>query len=94
MIAKCNECEESQKMIPHKKKLKDKIEKHYFQCKYCKHVYVICYTDQDIRREQNRIRKLIKKNSGNGLYEDKIESKKKLITIKMDELKQSIESTA
>ena len=94
MIAECNECGKAQEMIPKMKRLSNKIEKHYFECEHCNHIYLIGYTDEDIRREQNRIRKLIKKNKGNGFYTDKIEQKEMLITNKMNELKEKIETLA
>ena len=81
-------------MIPKKKRLKNKIDKHYYQCDHCSHIYVIDYTDDFIRRERNRLNKLNKKNIGNGLYEDKIKEKTKLIETKMNELKEKVEASA
>ena len=67
---------------------------HYFQCEHCNHVYVIGYTNEDIRREQKKIRRPIDKNAGNGLYANEISEKGKLIESKMNELKQRIEASA
>lgn len=80
-------------MIPKKKRLKNKVDKHYFECDHCNHIYVIGYTDDFIRRERNRLDKLNKRNVGNGLYEDKIKEKTKLITNKMNELKEKVEAS-
>ena len=80
-------------MIPQKKRLRNKIDKHYYQCDHCSHIYVIGYTDEFIRRERKRLNKLNKKNVGNGLYEDKIKEKTKLIETKMNELKEKVEAS-
>lgn len=80
-------------MIPKKKRLKNKVDKHYFECDHCNHIYVIGYTDDWIRRERNRLNKLVNKNVGNGLYEDKIKEKTKLIETKMNELKEKVEAS-
>lgn len=94
MKAECNYCGEVSDMKAKVKRLKDKVKKHYFQCEHCNHVYVIGYTNEDIRREQKKIRKLINKNAGNGLYANEISEKEKLIESKMNELKQRIEASA
>ena len=94
MIAECNECGKAQELVPKKERMSNRIDKHYFQCKHCNFIYIIGYTDEDIRREQKRIRKLIKKSKGNGIYADKIEQKEALITNKMNELKEKIETLA
>src|SRR5699024_11032727 len=94
MKAECNRCGEVSKMKAKAKRLKDKVKKHYFQCEHCNHVYVIGYTNEDIRREQKKIRRPIDKNAGNGLYENEIREKEKLIESKMNELKQRIEASA
>ncbi len=93
MKAQCNECYEISSMIPQKKRLRNKIDEHYYQCDHCSHIYVIGYTDEFIRRERNRLNKLNKKNVGNGLYEDKIKEKTKLIETKMNELKEKVEAS-
>lgn len=93
MKAQCNECYEISSIIPRKKRLRNKIDKHYYRCDHCGHIYVIGYTDDFIRRERNRLNKLNKKNVGNELYEDKIKEKTKLIESKMNELKESIEAS-
>lgn len=92
MDVECDECGRTQKMKPKMKRLKDKVEKHYFECEHCNHIYLICYMDDDIKREQKRIRKLVRKNRGNGFYTDKIEQKEMLIKNKMNELKEKIET--
>ena len=79
-------------MIPRKKRLKNKIDKHYYKCDHCNHIYVIGYMDEDIRRERKRLRKLIERN--NPVYKDKIERKQSLIESKMNELKEKIEASA
>lgn len=94
MKAECNYCGEVSKMKAKAKRLRDKVKKHYFECEHCNHVYVIGYTNEDIRREQKKIRKLISKNAGSGLYADDIKQKEKLIKSKMDELKDRIEASA
>ena len=93
MKAECNYCGEASQMKAKVKRLKDKVKKHYFQCEHCNHVYVIGYTNEDIRREQKKVRKLMSKNVGNGLYADDIKQKEKLIKSKMDELKDRIEAS-
>lgn len=94
MKAQCNECHEVSSMVPEKKRLRNKIDKHYFECDHCSHIYLIGYTDVFIRRERNRLRKLIDNNDGNGLYAGKINDKEKLIEMKMNELKEKIEASA
>ncbi len=93
MKAQCNECYEISSMIPKKKRLRNKIDKHYYRCDHCGHIYVIGYTDDFIRRERNRLSKLIDKNIGNGFYTDKINEKEKLIESKMNELKEKVEAS-
>lgn len=93
MKAQCDKCYEISSMIPKKKRLKNKVDKHYFECDHCNHIYVIGYTDDWIRRERNRLNKLVNKNVGNGLYEDKIKEKETLITNKMNELKEKVEAS-
>lgn len=93
MKAQCDKCYEISSMIPKKKRLKNKVDKHYFECDHCNHIYVIGYTDDWIRRERNRLNKLVNKNVGNGLYEDKIKEKTKLIETKMNELKEKVEAS-
>ncbi len=93
MKAQCDKCYEISSMIPKKKRLKNKVDKHYFECNHCNHIYVIGYTDDWIRRERNRLDKLNKRNVGSGLYEDKIKEKTKLIESKMNELKEKVEAS-
>lgn len=91
MKATCNECNKISSMKPKKKRLRNKVDKHYFKCDHCSHIYVIGYTDDFIRRERKRLNKL--KVSRKPNREGKITEKQKLIETKMNELKETIETS-
>lgn len=83
---KCSECGQMSRMKPRVKKLRDKIDMHYFKCDNCNHIYLICYMDESIRRKTKRIRKLNNmKYKDDELYEQ-IESLNIEIKQEMDAL--------
>lgn len=90
-MATCNECNKISSMKPKKKRLRNKVDKHYFKCDHCSHIYVIGYTDDFIRRERKRLNKLTVSRKPN--REGKITEKQKLIETKMNELKETIETS-
>lgn len=71
--------------------LHDGIEKTYFNCPHCGHEYVAFYTDEEIRKLQDRVRKVQRRLLSQHYDHDaaaKQEAKiKKKIKEKMDELR-------
>lgn len=71
------------------------IEKTYFTCTHCQHEYVVQYTDADIRKLQEKIRK-VQKRFANPNYDHKVAAKqeakiKAQIKNGMDELRKRVE---
>ncbi len=77
----------------------DEIEKTFIRCPYCSHQYVSFYTDVNIRKMQEKMRKLLEESKSRGLTQ----SQKKLviqdinylqteIKKEMDKLRKNIEN--
>jgi tyrosine-protein phosphatase YwqE len=69
------------------------IEKTFFTCTHCQHEYVAFYTDNEIRKLQDKIRK-VQKRFANTNYDHKVAAKqeakiKKEIKLRMDDLRRS-----
>lgn len=56
--AKCDECGRMSGMKHRTKRLRNKIDMHYFKCDHCNHIYLICYMNESIRRKAKKIRQL------------------------------------
>ncbi|PRS03136.1 transglycosylase [Bacillus atrophaeus] len=73
------------------------IKEHYIKCPRCKTEYTSYYTNEDISRMQQRIRKLftlrrsMTKESALDLYTKKIEAAQKEIQAAMDKLKKEMD---
>ncbi|WP_187128464.1 hypothetical protein [Brevibacillus massiliensis] len=59
------------------KHLSDGVEKSYFVCPHCQHKYVACYTDDEVRKLQGKIRE-VRSRFGNRNY-DHNQRRRKLI---------------
>lgn len=74
-------------MKPKVKVMKDRIKHHYITCDHCNHIYTIGYTNEEIDKERNRVRKMKRR----GTDQDKIQTKVKQIEAMMSELKIEVE---
>lgn len=77
--------------------LGDGIEKTYFTCTHCQHEYVVSYTDAEIRKLQEKIRK-VQQKFGNPNYDHKVAAKqeskiKAQIKSGMDALRERVDSS-
>lgn len=84
--SKCNECGKLSRMKPRVKKMKNKIDMHYFKCDNCAHIYLICYMDESIRRKHKKIRKLIDRKHKSDEHYKQIETLNHEIKQDMDAL--------
>lgn len=76
--------------------LDDGVEKTFFTCPHCNHEYVAFYTDEEIRKMQEKIRK-VQSRFANQHFDSKVADKqeaklKKQIKEKMDALRLRIET--
>lgn len=78
-------------------RLQDGIEKVYFECPHCEHEYLAYYTDGEIRKLQERIRRVQRQFTDPAdNHEDAAKKEAELkvrIKEKMDALRQRIEQT-
>jgi len=79
----CNECGKPSSMKPKVKVMKGRIKHHYITCDHCNHIYTIGYTNEEIDKERNRVRKMTD--------QDKKRTKIKQIETMMSELKIEVE---
>lgn len=91
--AKCNECGQMSKMKQRVRRLKDKIDMHYFKCDHCNHIYIICYMDETIRRKHKKIRKLIDRKYKTDEHYKEIELLNHEIKQDMDVLASNLSTT-
>jgi len=59
MNVSCDSCKRDFEIKPKKRKVKMDIEKNYFTCPHCKHVYLLNYTDREARALQRRQSEII-----------------------------------
>lgn len=69
--------------------LGDGIEKVYFTCPHCEHEYVSFYTDEEIRKLQEKIRKVYRR-IGDDKYDQKAVTSQKLKLRKQIETKMGL----
>lgn len=57
-LANCNQCEKDFEIVDQLRLHADEIEEHYFVCPHCNVEYTFLVTDEELRKEQEEIKKL------------------------------------
>ncbi|KNF06991.1 hypothetical protein CLPU_36c00070 [Gottschalkia purinilytica] len=94
----CNECKKEFEIKVRVKKHKQGIEETYFKCPHCKTKYTSIYTNEEIRKLQSDVRRLLNKYCLVGTEEERSKIKVQLsnvkykLKLKMNELKKEMKN--
>lgn len=87
----CNRCGKVSRMKHRKKRLRNRIDKHFYRCDHCGHEYLIGYMNDNTRTKAKWIRKLNKLKYRTEEQEQRIKTLNNEIKNEMEQLAGELE---